>query len=724
MINANKIFKDLLNINDNDWARIEQYLIKNGTPVSDEDLFKIIVTCKVETVQYEGAKIFFPDRKYELNDKIVILKRAGFVEFGQVVKIEPKYDFSLTMGSKESHILSYCELVYIEPLKGDWQSRAGYECLISASKEYLQKKLNFLTRDELVDEFIETRQKEEIRTDVMKQLQEEGRIVSDGKRWFLKSHIPKIMPIQIETIFWRISEITEPVNINYILAEVLNIPLSSPEIELWHFAVECNLKEDRRFMRRGDGWIMSPPPRESVVTLDDDAIKIGLLKIGYGLRHMLGYYKVKNSIKFLTYGYYEISAIINEDNKIISGQDIANWYIENDLRAGDKVHVRCSGEKEAIFRLYTEIETKKPIPPKSSFESKRIYIRKLVYEFLSCKREYCVFADIKSGVEISKEVKIEEGSLRSVLTGNPHLFELLSPSSKLWGLCIWGMEDKSKYISLNLLLLTIQEDDLVFKIIEASDNPLSNKEIAHCIAEIFCLPLDLILSTSFLDAHDNRIVRLLDSRLTLKATLEGWKKRSSELDSYLLNYARVEKEISELKSKAIAFKEELNELGKIIEKKDKSSSLEKSQLNRLLAAKSSAYYLLRAQIIRNVIFFLLPISVLVLYWQNRTYSYILAVILTMLCGALAVLLIAAIFIQKNAETKKHILETSLEKSNKNIDRLLKDTNKLRSEYQNKEQLMLNIGKEIKKLEKEISYENKEKLSFEREQLKIKMGMSN
>jgi hypothetical protein len=723
-VSANKIFKDLLNINDDDWARIEQCLVKNGVPVSDEDLFKIIITCKAEMGKYEGAKIFFPDNKYELNDKIVILKRAGQVEFGRIIKIEPKHNFSFRTVHNGSDILPYCEFIHIEPLKGDWQSRAGYECLISASKEYLHKKLDFLTRDELVYEFIDAEQKEEIQIGVMKQLQEEERIISDGKRWFLKSHIPKIAPAQIDAIFWRVSELFESVTTDYILSEILNVPLSLPEIELWRFAIECSLKEDRRFMRQGEGWIISPPPRESVITLDDDAAQAGLLKVGYGLRHILAYYKMKGGIKFLTYGYYEISAIIDEDYKNISGQDIANWYIENDLHGGDKVHVRCFGEKEASFRLYTEIETKKPIPSKSSSESKIIYIRKLAYEFLSNKGEYCFLTDIKTGLEISRGVKIEEGSLRAVLISNPHLFELLSPSSKLWGLRIWGVEDKSKYINLNSLLLSIQEDDLVFKIIETNDNPLSNKEIAHRIAEIFCLPPELILSTSFLDTHDNRIVRLPDGRLTLKVTLENWEKRLSELNSYLSNYARVEKEINELKSKIAAFKEELIELGRIIEKKDKNSSLEKSKLNTLLAAQSPVYYLLIVQIIRNIIFFLLLISALVLYWQNRAYSYILAVILMILCGVLLVLLIAAIFIQKNSGRKKHILETSLKRFNKNIDHLLKDANKLKFEYQNKEQLMLNIEKEIKGLEKEISYENKEKLSYEREQLKIRMGISN
>lgn len=720
MNNAKKIFSEIFSINDDDWSHIEQYLVKNGAPVSDEDLFKIIITCKVEVIKYEGAKIFFPDTKYEFNDKIVILKRGDLVEFGRVVKIVPKYNYSYI--GQCSDVLSYCEIIDIEPLKGDWQSRAGYEHLISASKEYLQKKLSFLTRDELVDELIESEHKNEIRNDVMKQLREEGRIISDGKKWFLKSHIPQITETQIEAIFCGISDSAEPFDTDYILVNILNIPLSAPEIELWRFAVEHSLGKDKRFMRKDAGWYIAPPPRESIITIDEDAINSGLLKVGPGLRQMLAYYKLKGDITFLTYGYYEISGALSEDYKNISGQDIRNWYIENDLHAGDKIYVRCPSEKEVSLRLYTEIETKKAIPSRSNPESKQIHLRKLVYEFFLNKREYSVSADIKKGIELSQHVIIEESSLRSVLATNAHLFEKLAPLRNLWGLRIWGTEDKSKYINLNSLLLTIQEDDLVFKIIEGSEEPLSNREIARRIAEEFCLPIDLILGTSFLNANDARIIRLPDGRLTLKVNFDNWGKRLLEINSYLLHHDRIEKQVSELMSNVAILKKELQELVKIIEKKQNNLSLKKSELKKLLETKLPRYYSFAIRVIRYFIFFLLLISAMIILWYASKPHYMASIITGVSCVISLGLLTVVIFLKKNTETKMRLLESSVKKSNKNIDHLLKEIDRLESEYRNKKQLLIDKENEIEQLKKEILYEDVEKIKLERSQIKEKIGV--
>lgn len=721
MKNSKNIFGEILSINDDDWIRIEKYLVKNAAPVSDEDLFKIIVTCKAELNRYEGAKIFFSDVRYELNDKIVILKNRGLVEFGRIVKIEPKNNY-LCVAHECSYVLPYCEIIHIEPLKGDWQSMAGHVRLISASKEQLQNKLVYLTRDELVDELVKVECKNGIQNDLMEQLRKEDRIISDGEKWFLKSHVPQITEIQIEEIFCRISDSAEPFDTGYILVNILNITLSSAEIELWRFAVEYGLGKDKRFMRKDTRWYITPPPRESIVTIDEDAINLGFLKVGLGLRHMLAYYKLKGEITFLTYGYYEISGVLSEDYKNISGQGIGDWYIENDLHAGDKIHVRCPSGKDVSLRLYTEIETKKAVPSRSNPESKQIHLRKLAYEFFLNKREYSVSADIKKGIELSQQVIIEESSLRSVLATNVHIFEKLTPSRNLWGLRIWGTEDKSKYINLNLLLLTIQEDDLVFKIIEGSEELLSNREIACRIAEEFCLPVDLILGTSFLNANDARIIRLPDGRLTLKVNFDNWEKRLLEINSYLLHHDQIEKQISELMAEAAVLKREVQELVKIIENKQENLSLEKSELIKLLETKLPRCYSFATRGIRYLIFFLLLISAMIILWDASKPDYKAVIITVILCVISLGLLMVTIFLKKNTETKARLLESSVKKSNKNIDQVSEETDKLELGCHNKKQLLVHKENEIEQLKKEILYEDAEKIELERLQIQEKMSV--
>jgi len=403
-------------------------------------------------------------------------------------------------------------------------------------------------RDEVVNNVVGADQREEISKSVINQLQDDGRIVSDGKKWYAKDLLPELSNKDLNAIFAYVAGSAAPVSTEDILRKLRGASFSLDGQEMWRFRLEQALRDDKRLIRmKKEGttyWELSPPQNEAIVTVDESSVYTGSIKITSGLRQMLAYHRFSDKVKFITYGCFEIFGEIERDYKKISGRDIQDWYHETDVQPGNRIHIISPEKKGEGLRFYSDSETRKEMETKSApvSERKRIFIRHLIYRFLKEHGFYCSKADIREAVEKQEDSKTSASAVSRTLLNNTHIFQPLSSSSSLWGLVEWGTEDKGKHVNLNSLLLAIHEDDLVYKIINAIEEPLSTREIATRIAQEYCLAVDLIMGLSFLDPHDKRFLKLPNEKWSLAERYGEWKKSLNHIESRLALIDKLETE--------------------------------------------------------------------------------------------------------------------------------------------------------------------------------------
>lgn len=256
--------------------------------------------------------------------------------------------------------------------------------------------------------------------------------------------------------------------------------------------------------------------------------------------------QLKNVVSVLSYGNDIFSVSFDFDNCCLEGKGLGQWYRENHLRAGDAVWLRVEHVNPLVLKIYTEWDRdsdayRRHIQRERLEEIPRtdLSIRELIWLYLSQRGRIAHHTEIVSSV-IEFRPDASGRSVNSCLTANPQLF-VSTGDRGYWGLKGWNItsvqilkpnsnddplspvnpDRPTVTVPLDYVLINIQAEDLVCRILRSANTPLSYSEISDKIADYLHLDKTILKRTSFMNMEDARIVQLEDGKFALQEKLEG-----------------------------------------------------------------------------------------------------------------------------------------------------------------------------------------------------------
>lgn len=278
---------------------------------------------------------------------------------------------------------------------------------------------------------------------------------------------------------------------------------------------------------------------------------------------------------------------IEQDNNnrwFLRSEWLKKWYLENQVSPGDKIWLVVENVKPLAIRIYTEwernpdtyrrhrqLQSGKPVP------SVDIPIRDIIWDFLEKTQK------IEHRLNIGKAIlemrpEISEQSIFACLSANPHLF--IRVGEGFWGLKEWGLDQVVRTVSssrntlekdvnpptetvpLDYILANIASENLVYRILKESTNPLKLTEITEKISRFLGVNKDVLARATFFDPSDPRYYRQENGAFTLRESLEEVVHNLAK--SEIETRADLEKEIRKLQTdlelKTIQFTKQIMEL--------------------------------------------------------------------------------------------------------------------------------------------------------------------
>lgn len=527
-------------ITDKEMEQIFEYIRSRDEAVPTEEIVNLVSRYKTEA-QY-GARPYFSKDKYAVGERIVFVTKDGCAAQATVVSVSEQKCFSITQDKNVTG-----DSIEVKFIDAKWKvvfpdRLYPPKDFISNSPEYVLEKMNLMTFE------VPEKQKETAAKKLDEHLEESNSVVKTENGWISKELLPKIGKEWIAEIYNLIvSHHQGDINISteYLLGHIIGVNHADHDYQVWKMALEKVLSNDRRFMKVNKApeniWELAPPPREVEITLKREMIDLGSIRITPTLQHILDYYGKKDNIVLVTYGNYEIEGIIDIDNKCIFSQDILDWFIDNELSEDDKIHIRCPQEEANDLRLYTFQEEGERRPPTGERIRHYLGFRKRIYAVLKEEGKYLHLSIISEKISKSLEKLIESSRVSATLAGNPHQFTRLYPGSDVWGLSEWTIDERNARIDLSSLLLAFGEEDWVYRIIEENGSPLSTRDIAAKLAREFVLNVDTVLSITFVNPKDKRIIRI-GEKWALRSWVNEWLREKIEIEKILYEIERKEVE--------------------------------------------------------------------------------------------------------------------------------------------------------------------------------------
>ena len=232
----------------------------------------------------------------------------------------------------------------------------------------------------------------------------------------------------------------------------------------------------------------------------------------------------------------------DHDNWFLQSTWLQNWYKENQIEPGDKIWLVVENITPLAVRIYTEWERNpdtyrrhRQLQSGEPLLSVDMPIRDIIWDFLDETQKITHRLDIGKAV-LAKRPEISEQSVYSCLSANPYLFVRVGEGN--WGLKDWGLEEvkaavrpagstleenlnlPTTTVSLGYILANIAAEDLVYKILEKSPNPLSVGEITERISKILGVNKELLTRATYFDPSDPRFYRQEDRTYTIRKDLE------------------------------------------------------------------------------------------------------------------------------------------------------------------------------------------------------------
>ena len=287
--------------------------------------------------------------------------------------------------------------------------------------------------------------------------------------------------------------------------------------------VNTALASDSRFSKTKERWALTPPT-EIVNTLTQHQIDEGVVSITNGLRCILRFYELKGGVELIAYGGYALKGSIDEALGRIEGPDIRQWFLENGLQAGEKIHIRAPEANGRSLSIYTFFERPNIVAQTHEGRDQResLRLRHEIYELFRAKGEFLHISEIYKELNRRLHRDIEQSAVASTLYANKHLFRKLG-ETRLWGLVGWETLQSPERLDKQSLLLALQEDDMVYRTLHARGMFVSAKDIAEELGRYFHINRRDVLEATFIDVKDKRIIRNRQGEFGLREWIDRWR---------------------------------------------------------------------------------------------------------------------------------------------------------------------------------------------------------
>ena len=565
-ITDRKFWENQFTINQLDIDLIFEYLTKQQLPVSILELTETLIRNRIQRSPFlDNVRVYSPEQKYTINERIFFLGKDGSRKYARVTHIDYGHSHA------ELHLTSYDVITVrfeIDKSEAKYVSNCPeFPLRFRPYKNSIKEEI-YLTPGQLVTEFGEI-----IIPKLVNALQQDTRFVCFANKWLIKDNLIDLLPEELEKIHQKIRIKRKPLSVNNICEEIWGIDQNNTRYQIYLFSINCALKNDRyrRFVNIGpesEGlWALAPPPRQATITLSDDAVSKGLIKLTLGLKKILDYCLMENEVTFLTYGNYEIKGYLDTENKVVFGIQIKSWYEENFLKAKDKIIIKAPEAFGGIPRIYTPYEKRRVFEPSEEKEKReKIFLRDRIFSILKREGKYLHYKTICKMISKEISVDVRPAVVEAILSVNQHLFTRTAPSRGLWGLKEWTIERTKRGVDLNSLLLAIYEEDWVYKILKENNKPLNAREIANQLAQLFLIPSETILQTTFIDPKDRRLVKSIDDQWALRDWIKLWKQKVAKIQETLNQLNDLRSQLHDLQRQ---YQQKCEELRKVLAVREK-----------------------------------------------------------------------------------------------------------------------------------------------------------
>lgn len=511
--------------------QIEIFISKKIKPVQITEVAELIISNRLE--KFAGihqTRLYLPTEKFSVGERILFCFPDNKFVIGEILLIEKGHE-STQMGRYDKLVVS------IHGFEEEKQFASN--CPTFPKKRYAEDrpKEGIILPINIVNE-----QREKIIPVIRGSLSHHEEFVNVDDAWFMRSLLLEIRPDELELCHCCIKEKGVPLSSEFLICEVIKIAPESEKYEAFLFSLNYCLQNNSNFIMckitEETQWdIRRPvPPKTIQNTLSQEAIKLGLIKITKGLRDLIDYCNISKEITFKAYGEYEIHAIIDNGADQIYGNEIKQWFEENQLKPGDMIHINSPDtpkEKPILYTTFQKIRLASPTRKDEKDHIRNSNLRHGIYNLLRVRYHYLHVKEIQRNLLETLSEQVELSTIQAILSHNDHLFIHSTNSRGIWGLKVWV--EKRPDIDPVSLGLAIREDDWVYRVLEKIGDFLTIEEIAKELAEVFVTHKDKILEITFFDANDTRFIEFGD-KWGLKSWIENWKNRILEIDKEILDY--------------------------------------------------------------------------------------------------------------------------------------------------------------------------------------------
>jgi len=478
--------------------QIEIFISKRIKPVQITEVAELIISNRLEKFAgIQQTRLYLPTEKYSIGERILFCFPNNKFVIGEILWIE-KGHRSTQMGRFDMLAVSLHGFEEKRPFVSN--------CPTYSKKRYAEDESN---KDIILPINIVNEQKEKIIPVISNSLSHHEEFVNVADTWFIRSLLPEIRPDELELCHDCIKENGNPLSSEFLTREVIKIAPESEKYEAFLFSLNYCLQYNGSFIKckitEETQWdIRRPvPPKTIQNTLSQEAIKLGLIKITKGLRDLIDYCNFSKEITFKAYGEYEIHAIIDNGADQIYGNEIKQWFEENQLKPGDMIHINSPDTPKEKPILYTTFQKIRLVSPTRKDEKDHIRnsnLRHGIYNLLRVRYHYLHVKEIQRNLLETLSERVELPAIQAILSLNDHLFVHATNSRGIWGLKIWV--EKRLDIDPVSLGLAIREDDWVYRVLERVGCFLTIEEMARELAGVFVTHKDKILEITFFDVND------------------------------------------------------------------------------------------------------------------------------------------------------------------------------------------------------------------------------
>jgi len=511
--------------------QIEIFIAKKSKPVHVTEIGEYIISNRLEKfAQLNQTRLYSPTDKYSVGERILFCFTDNKLVIGEILWIEKGHEFTL---------FGWGDKIGVSLQGYEKAKKYVSNCPAFSKKRYAEDgpKEGIILPINIVNE-----QKEKIIPVISNSLSHHEEFVNVADTWFIRSLLPEIRPDELELCHGCIKEKGVPLSSEFLICEVLKIAPESEKFEAFLFSLNYCLQYNISFIKckitEEMQWdIRRPvPPKTIQNTLSQEAIKLGFIKITKGLRDLIDYCNFSKEITFKAYGEYEIHAYIDNGADQIYGNEIKQWFEENQLKPGDMIHINSPDtpkEKPILYTTFQKIRDASPTRKDEKDHIRNSNLRHGIYNLLRVRYHYLHVKEIQRNLLETISEQVELPTIQAILSHNDHLFVHATNSRGIWGLKIWV--EKRPDIDPVSLGLAIREDDWVYRVLERVGCFLTIEEMARELAAVFVTHKDKILEITFFDVNDTRFIEC-DGKWGLKSWIENWKKRILEIDKEILDY--------------------------------------------------------------------------------------------------------------------------------------------------------------------------------------------